>query len=195
MLRVFNNTARYVDQGGGKRKGAFAIYLEPWHADIFLFLDLKKNHGDETSRARDLFYGLWVPDLFMQRVETDGVWSLMCPNESPGLFDVWGNKFKQLYEKYEAAGQYRKQVKARTLWQAILDSQTETGTPYMVYKDSANRKSNQKNLGTIRSSNLCTEIIEYTSKDEVAVCNLASIALNMFVKNISPKGKKTKNGL
>merc|ERR1712087_1065384 len=192
MLRVFNNTARYVDQGGGKRKGAFAIYLEPWHADIFSFLDLKKNHGDETSRARDLFYGLWVTDLFMERVEQDLMWSLMCPNESPGLYDVWGNKFKQLYEKYEADGQYRRQIKARTLWQAIIESQTETGTPYMVYKDSANRKSNQKNLGTIRSSNLCTEIIEYTSEDEVAVCNLASIALNMFVKNISPKGKKAK---
>lgn len=192
MLRVFNNTARYVDQGGGKRKGAFAVYLEPWHADIFSFLDLKKNHGDELARARDLFYGLWVPDLFMERVEQDEMWSLMCPNESPGLFDVWGKKFVQLYEKYETEGKFRKQIKARSLWQAILESQTETGTPYMLYKDSCNRKSNQKNLGTIRSSNLCTEIIEYTSADEVAVCNLASIALPMFVKKITKKGAKPK---
>jgi len=182
MLRVFNDTARYVDQGGGKRKGSFAIYIEPWHADIFDFLDLKKNHGKEEMRARDLFYAMWTPDLFMKRVEEDGTWTLMCPNECPGLFDVYGDEFDALYEKYEKAGKGRKTIKARELWEKILESQIETGTPYMLYKDAANRKSNQKNLGTIRSSNLCTEILEYTSPDEVAVCNLASIALPMFVK-------------
>lgn len=182
MLRVFNNTARYVDQGGGKRKGAFAVYLEPWHADVFDFLDLRKNHGAEENRARDLFYGLWINDLFMKRVESNSDWSLFCPNEAPGLSDNWGEKFDQLYQDYEAAGKARKVIKARTLWQAILESQTETGTPYMLYKDACNGKSNQQNLGTIHSSNLCTEIVEYTSKDEVAVCNLASIALNMFVE-------------
>jgi len=181
MLRVFNNTARYVDQGGGKRKGAFAIYLEPWHADILAFLDLKKNHGAEELRARDLFYGLWVSDLFMKRVESDAVWTLMCPHECPGLYDCWGEEFETLYTKYEREGRGRKVVKARAIWQAILESQQETGTPYMMYKDACNRKSNQQNLGTIRSSNLCTEIVEYTSPDEVAVCNLASIALNRFV--------------
>ena len=183
MLRVFNDTARYVDQGGGKRKGSFAIYVEPWHADIFDFLDLKKNHGKEEMRARDLFYAMWVPDLFMKRVQEDGSWTLMCPNECPGLFDCHGDEFEKMYEDYEKAGKGRKTIKARELWEKILESQIETGTPYMLYKDSANRKSNQKNLGTIRSSNLCTEILEYTSPDEVAVCNLASIALPMFVKN------------
>jgi len=182
MLRVFNDTARYVDQGGGKRKGSFAMYVEPWHADIFDFLDLKKNHGKEEMRARDLFYAMWIPDLFMQRVEKDGEWTLMCPNECPGLFDIYGDEFEALYHKYEAEGKGRKTIKARELWEKILESQVETGTPYMLYKDAANRKSNQKNLGTIRSSNLCTEIMEYTSPDEVAVCNLASIALPMFVK-------------
>lgn len=181
MLRVFNNTARYVDQGGGKRKGAFAVYLEPWHADIFDFLALKKNHGVEENRARDLFYGLWVPDLFMERVKADKTWTLMCPNECPGLADCWGDEFKQLYESYEAQDKGRKTVQARALWSSILESQTETGTPYMMYKDACNGKSNQQNLGTIRSSNLCTEIVEYTSPDEVAVCNLASVALNKFV--------------
>jgi ribonucleoside-diphosphate reductase alpha chain len=183
MLRVFNDTARYVDQGGGKRKGAFAIYLEPWHADIFDFLDLKKNHGKEEQRARDLFFALWVSDLFMERVQANGDWSLFCPNEAPGLADVWGDDFEALYEKYEAEGRARKTIKAQDLWFAILSSQVETGTPYMLYKDHANRKSNQQNLGTIRSSNLCTEIIEYTAPDEVAVCNLASIALPKFVKD------------
>ncbi|WP_373059558.1 ribonucleoside-diphosphate reductase subunit alpha [Zunongwangia sp. H14] len=183
MLRVFNDTARYVDQGGGKRKGSFAMYVEPWHADIFDFLDLKKNHGKEEMRARDLFYAMWVPDLFMKRVEEDGNWTLMCPHECPGLYDVHGEEFEKLYLKYEAEKKGRKSIKARELWEKILESQIETGTPYMLYKDSANRKSNQKNLGTIRSSNLCTEILEYTSKDEVAVCNLASIALPMFIKN------------
>jgi ribonucleoside-diphosphate reductase alpha chain len=183
MLRVFNDTARYVDQGGGKRKGSFAIYVEPWHADIFDFLDLKKNHGKEEMRARDLFYAMWIPDLFMKRVQEDGDWTLMCPNECPGLFDTHGEEFEALYTKYEAEEKGRKTIKARELWEKILESQIETGTPYMLYKDSANRKSNQKNLGTIRSSNLCTEILEYTSEDEVAVCNLASIALPMFVKN------------
>jgi ribonucleoside-diphosphate reductase alpha chain len=181
MLRVFNDTARYVDQGGGKRKGSFAIYLEPWHADIFEFLDLKKNHGKEELRARDLFYALWVSDLFMKRVEAEGDWSLFCPNEAPGLADCYGTEFEALYEKYEAEGKARKVVKARELWTAILESQIETGTPYMLYKDACNEKSNQKNLGTIKSSNLCTEIIEYTDKDEVAVCNLASISLPRFV--------------
>ncbi|MCL6266839.1 ribonucleoside-diphosphate reductase subunit alpha [Flagellimonas myxillae] len=183
MLRVYNDTARYVDQGGGKRKGSFAIYVEPWHADIFDFLDLKKNHGKEEMRARDLFYAMWIPDLFMKRVEADGEWTLMCPNECPGLFNSHSEEFEALYTKYEAEGKGRKTIKARDLWEKILESQIETGTPYMLYKDAANRKSNQKNLGTIRSSNLCTEILEYTSPDEVAVCNLASIALPMFVKN------------
>ncbi len=183
MLRVFNDTARYVDQGGGKRKGSFAIYVEPWHADIFEFLELKKNHGKEEMRARDLFYAMWVPDLFMKRVQEDGSWTLMCPNECPGLFDCHDEEFEKLYHSYEAEGKGRKTIKARELWEKILESQIETGTPYMLYKDAANRKSNQKNLGTIRSSNLCTEIMEYTSPDEVAVCNLASIALPMFVKN------------
>ncbi len=181
MLRVFNDTARYVDQGGGKRKGAFAIYLEPWHADVFEFLDLRKNHGKEEMRARDLFYALWVPDLFMQRVEDNGDWSLFCPHEAPGLADCWGKEFEALYAKYEQEGRARKTVKAQDLWFAILDAQIETGTPYLLYKDSANRKSNQQNLGTIKSSNLCTEIIEYTDANEVAVCNLASLALPRFV--------------
>ena len=181
MLRVFNDTARYVDQGGGKRKGSFAIYVEPWHADIFDFLDLRKNHGKEEQRARDLFYALWIPDLFMQRVEENGDWTLMCPNECPGLADVHGKDFEKLYKKYESDGKGRKSIKAQELWFKILESQIETGTPYMLYKDSANEKSNQKNLGTIKSSNLCTEIIEYTAPDEVAVCNLASIALPKFV--------------
>ena len=183
MLRVFDGTARYVDQGGGKRKGSFAIYIEPWHADIFDFLELKKNHGKEEMRARDLFYAMWTPDLFMKRVEEDSTWTLMCPNECPGLFDCHGEEFEKLYIKYEKEGKGRKTINARELWEKILESQIETGTPYMLYKDSSNRKSNQKNLGTIRSSNLCTEILEYTSKDEVAVCNLASIALSMFVKD------------
>ena len=182
MLRVFNDTARYVDQGGGKRKGSFAIYIEPWHSDIFDFLELKKNHGKEEMRARDLFYAMWIPDLFMKRVEKDGDWTLMCPNECPGLYDCHGDEFDRLYLKYEKQSKGRKTIKARELWEKILESQIETGTPYMLYKDSANRKSNQKNLGTIRSSNLCTEILEYTSKDEIAVCNLASIALPMFVE-------------
>lgn len=182
MLRNFDMTARYVDQGGGKRKGSFAIYMEPWHADIFDFLDLKKNHGKEEMRARDLFYAIWMPDLFMERVESNDNWSLLCPNECPGLYDAYGDEFKKLYEKYEKEGRARRTVKAQDLWFEILESQIETGTPYMLYKDAANKKSNQKNLGTIRSSNLCTEIMEYTSKDEVAVCNLASIALNKFVK-------------
>jgi len=181
MLRVFNDTARYVDQGGGKRKGSFAIYIEPWHADVFDFLDLKKNHGKEEQRARDLFYALWVPDLFMKRVESDGDWTLMCPNECPGLTDTWGDEFEALYTKYEAEGKGRKTIKAQELWFKVVESQIETGVPYMLYKDAANGKSNQQNLGTIRSSNLCTEIIEYTSKDEVAVCNLASVALPKFV--------------
>lgn len=181
MLRVFNDAARYVDQGGGKRKGAFAVYLEPWHADIFEFLDLKKNHGKEEMRARDLFYALWIPDLFMERVKEDADWSLFCPNEAPGLFDVYGGEFEALYHTYEKEGRQRKTVKARDLWQAVLESQIETGTPYLLYKDAANKKSNQKNLGTIRSSNLCTEIIEYTAPDEVAVCNLASIALPKYI--------------
>ena len=183
MLQVFNDTARYVDQGGGKRKGSFAIYLEPWHADIFEFLDLKKNHGKEEMRARDLFYAMWISDLFMKRVEANEDWTLMCPNECPDLYNRHSDEFEKLYLKYEAEGKGRKTVKARELWEKILESQIETGTPYMLYKDAANRKSNQQNLGTIRSSNLCTEIMEYTAPDEVAVCNLASIALPMFVKN------------
>ncbi|MEP1782052.1 ribonucleoside-diphosphate reductase subunit alpha, partial [Reichenbachiella sp.] len=181
MLRNFDMTARYVDQGGGKRKGSFAIYLEPWHADIFEFLDLKKNHGKEEMRARDLFYALWVPDLFMKRVKENGDWTLMCPNECPGLADAYGDEFEKLYERYEAEGKGRKTIKAQDLWFEVLESQIETGTPYMLFKDAANKKSNQKNLGTIKSSNLCTEIMEYTSPDEVAVCNLASIALPMYV--------------
>jgi len=181
MLKVFNDTARYVDQGGGKRKGAFAIYLEPWHADVFEFLDLRKNHGKEEMRARDLFYALWIPDLFMKRVEADGAWSLFCPNEAPGLQDCWGEKFEELYTRYESEGKAKKTIKAQELWFAILESQIETGTPYLLYKDAANGKSNQQNLGTIKSSNLCTEILEYTSPDEIAVCNLASLALPRFV--------------
>jgi ribonucleoside-diphosphate reductase alpha chain len=183
MLRVFNDTARYVDQGGGKRKGSFAIYLETWHADIFEFLDLKKNTGKEEMRARDLFFAMWTSDLFMKRVQEDTYWTLMCPNECPGLCDVYGDEFEALYTSYEEQNKGRKTVKARELWEKILESQIETGTPYMLYKDAANRKSNQKNLGTIRSSNLCTEIMEYTAADEIAVCNLASISLPMFVEN------------
>src|SRR6187431_3428066 len=181
MLRNFDMTARYVDQGGGKRKGSFAVYLEPWHADVFDFLDLKKNHGKEEMRARDLFYAMWLPDLFMQRVENNEMWSLFCPHEAPGLADCYGEEFERLYEKYEKEGKARKQIKAQDLWFEILESQIETGTPYILYKDAANKKSNQKNLGTIKSSNLCTEIMEYTSADEIAVCNLASIALPKFV--------------
>ena len=183
MLRVFNNTARYVDQGGGRRNGSFAVYLEPWHADVEDFLKLKLNSGAEEERARDLFYALWVPDLFMERVEADGEWSLFCPSEAPGLSDVWGDEFVKLYTKYEAEGRARKTVKAQKLWFQILDTQMETGTPYLVYKDAANRKSNQQNLGTIKSSNLCSEIIEFSNPQETAVCNLASIALPAFVKD------------
>ncbi|XP_011495812.1 PREDICTED: ribonucleoside-diphosphate reductase large subunit [Ceratosolen solmsi marchali] len=186
MIRVYNNTARYVDQGGNKRPGAFAMYLEPWHADIFEFLDLKKNTGKEENRARELFYALWIPDLFMERVLNDGIWSLMCPHECPNLPDVWGQEFENLYVKYEEEKRFKRQINARDLWTAILKSQVETGTPYMLYKDHCNRKSNQKNLGTIRSSNLCTEVVQYSSPDEVAVCNLASIAVNMFV-NVNKK--------
>ena len=181
MLKVYNDTARYVDQGGGKRKGSFAIYLEPWHADVFQFLDLKKNHGKEEMRARDLFFAMWVPDLFMKRVEENGEWTLMCPNECPHLFDTYGDEFEKLYTGYEKVGKGRKTIKARELWEKILEAQIETGNPYMLYKDAVNRKSNHKNLGTIRSSNLCTEIMEYTAPDEVAVCNLASIAIPMFI--------------
>lgn len=181
MLRVFNNTARYVDQGGNKRPGAFAIYLEPWHADVFGWLDLRKNHGKEEIRARDLFYALWISDLFMKRVEKNENWTLFCPNEAPGLADVYGDEFEELYHQYEREGRGRETIRAQKLWYAILEAQTETGNPFMLYKDAANRKSNQKNLGTIRSSNLCTEIIEYSSPDEVAVCNLASMALPAFV--------------
>ncbi|MBC7537112.1 MAG: ribonucleoside-diphosphate reductase subunit alpha [Ferruginibacter sp.] len=183
MLRVFNDTARYVDQGGGKRKGAFAIYLEPWHADVFGFLDLRKNHGKEEMRARDLFFALWMSDLFMKRVEANEQWSLFCPNEAPGLSDCWGEAFEKLYIQYETAGKARKTIKAQDLWFKILESQIETGTPYLLYKDAANSKSNQQNLGTIKCSNLCTEIMEYTSPEEVAVCNLASVALPRFVTN------------
>jgi ribonucleoside-diphosphate reductase alpha chain len=182
MLRNFDMTARYVDQGGGKRKGSFAIYLEPWHADIFFFLDLRKNHGKEEMRARDLFYALWIPDLFMKRVEEGKNWSLFCPHEAPGLAAVHGKKFEALYTSYEEQGKAYKVVKAQELWQEIVKAQIETGTPYMLYKDAANSKSNQQNLGTIQSSNLCTEIIEYTSPKEVAVCNLASLSLPKFVK-------------
>lgn len=182
MLRVFNNTARYVDQGGGKRKGAFAVYLEPWHADVLAWLQLKKNHGIEEERARDLFYGLWIPDLFMQRVEADADWSLFCPNEAPGLNECWGDAFNELYIKYEGVkGKARKVIKARSLWQEILSAQMETGTPYMLFKDACNSKSNQQNLGTIKCSNLCTEVVQYTAVDEIAVCNLASINLSVFV--------------
>ncbi|XP_077467147.1 ribonucleoside-diphosphate reductase large subunit [Stigmatopora argus] len=181
MLRVYNNTARYVDQGGNKRPGAFAIYLEPWHFDVFDFLELKKNTGKEERRARDLFYAMWIPDLFMRRVESNQDWSLMCPSECPGLDDCWGEEFEALYERYEKEGRVKRVVKAQQVWYAIIESQTETGTPYMLYKDACNRKSNQQNLGTIKCSNLCTEIVEYTSQDEVAVCNLASVALNMYV--------------
>ncbi len=183
MLRVFNDTARYVDQGGGKRKGSFAIYLEPWHADIFEFLDIRKNTGKEEARARDLFTAMWTPDLFMKRVEANSTWSLFCPNEAPGLADCWGEEFEKLYTKYEKEGKARKTIQARELWTAIIDSQIETGNPYMLYKDACNGKSNQQNLGTIKSSNLCTEILEYTSPDEIAVCNLASIALPRFVED------------
>lgn len=186
MLRVFNNTARYVDQGGNKRPGAFAIYLEPWHSDIFEFLDLRKNTGKEEARSRDLFYALWIPDLFMKRVEQDGDWSLFCPTEAPGLSDTWGEDFESLYTRYERECRARRVIKAQKLWYAVMDAQVETGTPYMLYKDACNRKSNQQNLGTIKSSNLCTEIIEYSSPDEVSVCNLASIALPSFV-NIEQK--------
>lgn len=181
MLRVFNNTARYVSQGGGKRAGVFAIYLEPWHGDIFEWLLLKSNHGKEELRARDLYYAFWTPDLFMKRVDADADWTLMCPNQCPGLTEVYGEEFEALYEKYEREGKGLKTIKARTLWTALIKSQIETGMPYMLYKDAANRKSNQKNIGIIRSSNLCTEIMEHTSKDEAAVCNLASIALPKFV--------------
>ncbi len=183
MLRVFNDTARYVDQGGGKRKGSFAIYLEPWHADIYEFLDLRKNTGKEEARARDLFTAMWTPDLFMKRVEENSTWSLFCPNEAPGLADCWGAEFEALYTRYEKEGKARKTIQARELWTAIIDSQIETGNPYMLYKDACNSKSNQQNLGTIKSSNLCTEIIEYTAPDEIAVCNLASIALPRFVED------------
>jgi ribonucleoside-diphosphate reductase subunit M1 len=186
MLRVFNNTARYVDQGGNKRPGAFAVYLEPWHPDIIDFLDLKKNHGAEEKRARDLFYAMWIPDLFMRRVERDEDWSLFCPNAAPGLADCWGEEFDELYQRYEREGRAKAKTRAQKIWFAILESQTETGTPYILYKDACNRKSNQQNLGTIKCSNLCTEIVEYTSPDEVAVCNLASIALNRFV---TPQGE------
>ena len=189
MLKVYNDTARYVDQGGGKRKGSFAVYLEPWHADVFQFLDLKKNHGKEEMRARDLFYAMWIPDLFMKRVEEDANWTLMCPNECPHLYDTYGEEFEKLYTSYEKVGKGRKTIKARELWEKILEAQIETGNPYMLYKDAANRKSNQKNLGTIRSSNLCTEIMEYTAKDEVAVCNLASIAIPMYISE-NAQGKK-----
>eukprot|EP00968_Pinguiococcus_pyrenoidosus_P002364 scaffold129_cov254-Pinguiococcus_pyrenoidosus.AAC.21 len=191
MLRVFNNTARYVDQGGGKRKGSIAIYLEPWHSDIFEWLDLRKNHGNELERARDLFYGLWVPDLFMERVEANAKWSLFCPNEAPGLADCWGEEFKALYERHEAEGRARLQVDARRLWFSICEAQVETGTPYILYKDACNAKSNQQNLGCIKSSNLCTEIVEYTAPDEVAVCNLASISLSAMV---TPDADRTRGG-
>ena len=190
MLRVFNDTARYVDQGGGKRNGSFAMYLEPWHADIFEFIELKKNHGNEFDRARDLFYALWIPDLFMERVVSDGSWSLFCPNECPGLAETHSEEFNTLYKKYEKGGRSRKTIKARELWSAILTSQIEVGTPYLLYKDACNRKSNQQNLGTIKSSNLCTEIVEYTSPDETAVCNLASISLKKFVKKKNTEGFK-----
>ena len=183
MLKVYNGTARYVDQGGGRRNGSFAIYLEPWHSDIESFLEMKKNHGDEEQRARDLFYALWIPDLFMKRVHADADWTLLCPDQCPGLSDCYGEEFEKLYEKYEKAGLVKKTISARKLWFKILDSQMETGTPYMLYKDACNQKSNQKNLGTIKSSNLCTEIIEYSNEEQTAVCNLASVGLAMFVRN------------
>ena len=182
MLKVFNNTAKYVDQGGGKRNGSFAIYLEPWHADIEIFLQMRKNHGDEELKARDLFYALWTPDLFMERIKSDGNWTLMCPDECPGLSDLYGDEFKELYEKYENENRGKKTVKARDLWFQVLDAQMETGTPYLLYKDACNKKSNQKNLGTIKSSNLCSEIVEYSDDTETAVCNLASISLTNFAK-------------
>ena len=187
MLKVFNNTAKYVDQGGGKRNGSFAIYLEPWHGDIEIFLQMRKNHGDEELKARDLFYALWIPDLFMERVKKDGDWTLMCPDECPGLSDVYGDEFKELYEKYEGENRGKKTVKARDLWFQVLDAQMETGTPYLLYKDACNRKSNQQNVGMIKSSNLCTEIIEYSDSEETAVCNLASISLPNFVNDTDPK--------
>ena len=186
MLRVFNDTARYVDQGGGKRKGAFAIYLEPWHGDIFEFLECRKNTGKEEARARDLFYGLWTPDLFMKRVEANADWTLFCPNEAPGLADCWGDEFEALYEKYEKEGRGKRTVKAQQLWFAVLEAQVETGNPYMLFKDACNRKSNQQNLGCIKSSNLCTEIVEFTSPEETAVCNLASLALPRFICENDP---------
>ena len=192
MLRVFNSTARYVDQGGGKRPGAFAMYLEPWHPDVFDFLDLRKNTGTEENRCRDLFLALWIPDLFMQRVEENGDWSFFCPCDCPGLSDCWGEAFEALYSKYEKEGKARKTIKAQELWFAIVEAQTETGTPYLLYKDACNRKSNQQNLGTIKCSNLCTEIVEYTSPEEVAVCNLASIGLPMFVQDGSFDHEKLK---
>ena len=188
MLRVYNNTARYVNQGGGKRKGSIAVYLEPWHADIMEFLELRLNQGDEEMRCRDLFTAMWIPDLFMEKVEKDEDWFLMCPHECPGLPDVWGEEFNELYRMYVAQGRYKKQVRARAVWDAILKSQVETGTPYMCYKDSANRKSNQSNIGVVKSSNLCTEIVEVSTPDETAVCNLASICLPTFVKNVGPNG-------
>jgi ribonucleoside-diphosphate reductase alpha subunit len=181
MLKVFNNTAKYVDQGGGKRNGSFAVYLEPWHADIEMFLQMRKNHGDEELKARDLFYALWIPDLFMERVKKNETWTLMCPDECPGLSDVYGEKFNELYVKYENSKKGRRTMSARDLWFQILDAQMETGTPYLLYKDACNRKSNQKNLGTIKSSNLCTEIIEYSDENNSAVCNLGSIALPTFI--------------
>lgn len=181
MLRVFNNASRYVDQGGNKRPGAFAVYLEPWHGDIFDFLNARKNTGKEEMRARELFYALWIPDLFMKRVEMDGNWTLMCPNECPGLSDVWGEEFERLYEKYESEGMGRETIKAQKLWSAIIESQIETGTPYMCYKDSANAKSNQQNLGTIKCSNLCTEIMEYTSKDEVIIFSFMNLYLDLKI--------------
>ena len=181
MLKVFNNTAKYIDQGGGRRNGSFAIYLEPWHADIEMFLQMRKNHGDEELKARDLFYAVWIPDLFMERIKVNGKWTLMCPDECPGLADVYGEEFVALYTKYEADGKGRNTVNARDLWFQILDAQMETGTPYILFKDACNKKSNQKNIGTIKSSNLCTEIVQYSDENETSVCNLASIALPAFV--------------
>jgi ribonucleoside-diphosphate reductase alpha chain len=183
MLRVFNNTAKYVDQGGGKRNGSFAIYLEPWHADIEMFLQMRKNHGDEELKARDLFYALWIPDLFMERIKANGKWTLMCPDECPGLSDVYGAEFNRLYESYEESGRGRISINARDLWYKIMDAQMETGTPYLLYKDACNRKSNQQNVGTIKSSNLCSEIVQYSDSKETAVCNLASIGLPTFIQN------------
>ncbi|NBY14745.1 MAG: ribonucleoside-diphosphate reductase subunit alpha, partial [Actinobacteria bacterium] len=188
MLRVFNNTAKYIDQGGGRRNGSFAIYLEPWHADIEMFLQMRKNHGDEELKARDLFYALWTPDLFMERVKADDKWTLMCPDECPGLSDVYGEEFKELYQKYESEGRGKKTVKARDLWFQVLDAQMETGTPYLLFKDAANQKSNQKNIGTIKSSNLCCEVLLYSDANESAVCNLASIGLPAFVETNEDTG-------